>query len=212
MQRQRERGEVAQAARDLVAAGLVVGTSGNVSQRAGELVAITPSGVPADRLDAAAVCLVDREGRQVDGELVPSSELGMHLAAYARRPLGAVVHTHSPYATAAGAVVDELPAVHYLVATLGGPLRVVPYATYGTPELAAAAATGLADRDAVLLRNHGVTTVGADLAAAHARAVTVEWLCQVVALTRAFGTPATLDAAELDHVAAQLRNYGQPPP
>lgn len=162
-----EREDVCRWARPAAADGLVVARSGNVSARAGGLLAITPTGVDPDDLRPQDVPVVDLEGRPVDGGRRPSSELPMHLAAYAgdtaRR---AVVHTHAAHATAVSTLVDEVPAVSYLLALLGGPVRVAPYATYGTTALAAGASAALDGRSGCLLRNHGTLTAGADLAQA----------------------------------------------
>ena len=107
---ERCRTAVAAAARHLAAAGLVRGTSGNVSARAGELVAITPTGAALDALAAEQVSVIDMAGTIVGGELAPTSELGLHLGVYERYGAGAVVHTHAPTATALSCVLDELPA------------------------------------------------------------------------------------------------------
>ena len=143
--------------------GLVVGTAGNLSIRAGELVAITPSSVDYDELDPGLVCVVGLDGETVEGERSPSSELPMHLAVYHATGAAAIVHTHAPYATTLGTVVDELPAIHYMIAELGGPVRVAPYATFGSDELAGSVMAALDGRSAVLLGSHGTLTIGDSL-------------------------------------------------
>ncbi|EFF90349.1 L-fuculose phosphate aldolase, partial [Streptomyces sp. e14] len=125
-------------ARRTVVDGLVVGTSGNVSVRVADTVLVTPSGVPYDRLTPGDLTGVGLDGRQVLGSLVPTSELPLHLAVYRATDAGAVVHTHAVHATAVSTLVPELPLVHYMAGALGGPVRVAPYATYGTEELARA--------------------------------------------------------------------------
>lgn len=215
-----ERAALIEHARRLGPDGLAVGTSGNLSVRVGEVVAITPSGMDYDALTPGSMCLVDLDGRPVpDGDdgvgppvpPAPSSELPMHLAVYRATDAGAVVHTHPLHATAISAVLDELPPVHYLTAALGGPVRVAPYATYGSAELAAGSVVALAGRSAVLLRNHGATTHGPTLAEAYRRSVLLEWLCALHCTARALGEPRLIEAAELDRVAARLASYGQPP-
>lgn len=126
-------GALVETARRTVADGLVVGTSGNVSVRVGDLVLVTPTGVPYDRLTPADALAVDLDGRRVLGSLAPTSELPLHLALYRATGAGAVVHTHAVHATAVSTLVDELPPIHYMTAALGGPVRVAPYALYGTP-------------------------------------------------------------------------------
>ena len=121
-----ERERVAAAARRLAADGLVLGTAGNVSERGGELVAITPTGAALQDVRADEMTIVDLDGRHVHGSLAPSSELGLHLGVYNRFGAGAVVHTHAPIATALSCVLAELPVVHYEMLMLGGPVRVAP--------------------------------------------------------------------------------------
>jgi len=207
-----EREAIVRLAQRLRPDGLVVGTAGNLSARAGDLVAITPSGLDYDALAPELVCVVGLDGKPVEAELAPSTELPMHLAVYARTAAAAVVHTHSPFATAVACAQDELPAVHYLHAELGGSVRVAPYATFGTPELAQSMATGLEGRSAVLLANHGTITVGESLDRAYANSVLLEWLAALYARTRALGPARRLEDAELARVAERLVGYGQAAP
>ena len=206
-----ERTEVAAACRRLAAAGLVRGTSGNVSVRAGDLVAITPTGAALAGLQAEEVAVVDLAGAQRDGPLAPTSEIELHLSVYAdREDARAVVHTHAPAATALSCVLDELPCVHYEMLLLGGPVRVAPYVTFGTPELAAACVEGLRERTAVLLANHGTVTLGHDLGAAVNATELLEWASDLYARASALGTPRALDEADRLAVveAATARAYG----
>mgnify|MGYP000950773649 FL=1 len=131
------RSAVAEAAQAVARARLVVAGAGNLSVREGELVAITPRGARLEHLTADECTVVDLAGRHREGDRRASSELPLHLSVYESTDALAVVHTHSVYATAVSAVATELPAVHYACADLGGPLRVAPYATFGTEELAA---------------------------------------------------------------------------
>ncbi|MFV0130526.1 class II aldolase/adducin family protein [Streptomyces sp. HMX112] len=198
-------------ARRTVTDGLVVGTSGNVSVRVGDLVLVTPSGVPYDRLTPADATVVDLAGNRVRGELTPTSELPMHLEIYRHTPAGAVVHTHAVHATAVSTLVTELPPIHYMAAALGGPVRVAPYALYGTEELAGHMLTALADRTACLLRNHGTVAYGDSLDQAYDRTAQLEWMCRVwlTASSVPGHTPALLPPGELDRVAEKFRGYGQ---
>jgi L-fuculose-phosphate aldolase len=170
-----EKEAVAAAARRLAAEGLVLGTAGNVSVRRDDLVAVTPTGAILSDARAVDVAIVDLEGRQVEGAVAPTSELPLHLGAYARYGVGAVVHTHAPMATALSCVLDELPAVHYQMAALGGSVRVASYATAGTQALANMTLDAMADRAAVLMSNHGTLCVGADLPAAVDNSLLLEW-------------------------------------
>src|SRR5215470_15117551 len=211
-----ERAAVAAAGRRLLADRLVVGTAGNVSVRAGDMVAVTPSGVRYETLTAAQVGVHRVGGEPVEAPLPPSSELPLHLAVYAATGAAAVVHTHSVAATALSCLVDAVPPVHYYTAMFGGPVPVAPYATYGSAELAGHAAAALAGRTGCLLANHGAVTVGDSLDAAYDRAVYLEWLCEVVLRTLSVGAsaglvPRLLDGAELARVAAKLAGYGRRP-
>ncbi|MEV7904036.1 class II aldolase/adducin family protein [Streptomyces anulatus] len=204
--------EVVDTARRSAADGLVVGTSGNVSARVGDLVLVTPSGVPYDRLGPRDAVCVDLEGRQVLGDLGPTSELPLHLAVYRSTDAAAVVHTHAVHATAVSTLVTEVPLVHYAAAILGGPVRTAAYARYGTPELAEAMLGALEGRTGCLLANHGTVTYGDTLAQAYERTAQLEWLCHLwlTASSVPGRTPALLDAAQLDEVTEALKGYGQP--
>jgi L-fuculose-phosphate aldolase len=203
--------DVVDTARRSVADGLVVGTSGNVSARVGDLVLVTPTGVPYDRLGPGDAVVVDLTGRQVGGELRPTSELPMHLAVYRATAARAIVHTHAPHATAVSTLVDRLPAVHYMAAALGGRIRVAEYATYGSDRLAAAVLTALRDRTGCLMRNHGTLVYADTLDKAYDNTAQLEWMCRVwlLAASAGSGAPSTLSGRELTRVAEKLRGYGQ---
>jgi L-fuculose-phosphate aldolase len=203
MRLEAERSAVVETARQLAARQLVVNTSGNVSVRAGGWLAITPSALPYERMRAEDVCLVDiATGTPEAGGLMPSTELPLHLAVYRDTAAGAVVHTHSHFATVLSTLEDFLPPIHYDIGDLGPDVPVAPYATFGSAELAATTSRYLRDRNAVLMRNHGVTTVAHDLPRALARAFSVEWIASVYWHARVLGRPTLLDAEELKRVAA----------
>ena len=202
------RERVAAAARELAAAGLVLGTAGNLSERVGELVAVTPTGARLEELTAADITVVDLEGTVVDGALAPTSEAALHLGVYHHHRAGAVVHTHAPMATALSCVLDELPCVHYQMLQLGGPVRVVPYFTFGTPELAEATVAGLEGRQAALMANHGAITTGHDLSAAVENAHLLEWACTVYWRAAAVGSPRALTEADLAAVIQTVVRSG----
>ncbi|GAA2773282.1 class II aldolase/adducin family protein [Streptomyces rameus] len=195
-------------ARRTVAEGLVAGTSGNVSARTGDLVLVTPSGVPYDRLTPADLTGVDLTGRQVLGTLVPTSELPMHLAVYRTTDARAVVHTHAVHATAVSTLVPELPPVHYMAAALGGPVRVAPYAAYGTGELAENMLRALTG---CLLQNHGTITYGATLDQAYDRTAQLEWMCRLWLTASSVPglTPTLLTEAQVTEAGERLKGYGQ---
>ncbi len=208
------REQVAVAARRLAAEGLVLGTAGNVSQRAGDQVAVSPTGAVLAELEAADVCVVALDGRQLDGTLAPTSELDLHLGAINRHGCGAVVHTHAPMSTAAACVLDELPCVHYAMLALGGDVPVAPYATFGTPALAESVVAALEGRTAALMASHGAVTVGADAAAALDLALLLEWAATVYLNAARAGEPRVLDQGEREAVITAVveRGYGSTKP
>jgi L-fuculose-phosphate aldolase len=156
--------------RRMAAGGLVLGAAGNVSARAGDLVAISPSALPYDTLRADDLCLVTRAREHVVGPK-PRVELPMHRAVLAaRQDVGAVVHTHSPYATALSLVGDSVP--------------VAKAAPSGTAELAEAVLAAAGDGDAVVVRGHGPVCFGVDLADALARAFALEDDARIRALAK----------------------------
>jgi L-fuculose-phosphate aldolase len=197
------RREVVEAARAVAAARLVVAGAGNISVRDGDHIAITPRGGRLAELVPADCTVVDLAGTHLEGDRRASSELPLHLAVYADTDAAAIVHTHSVFATAVAAVATELPAVHYACADLGGPLRVAPYATFGSDELAAHVAAALHGRSAALMANHGVVAIGATATEAVERATLTEWLAEVYVHARAAGTPTVLGEDELRAVAEQ---------
>src|SRR5689334_14156887 len=192
---EREREQVAAAARQLAAAGLVAGTSGNVSARRDDRVAITPTGGMLAELEPDQVTVVDLEGNVVGGDLAPTSEIDLHLGVYRAYEAGAVVHSHAPMGTALSCVLDELPCIHYEMLLLGGAVRVAPYATFGTPELADAVVAALDGRTAALMSNHGAVTQGADVEAAVRATELLEWAATLYWNAHAIGTPRILDEA-----------------
>jgi L-fuculose-phosphate aldolase len=209
-----ERQAIVDGGKTMLGVGLTSGTGGNLSTfcRRRELVAISPSGVAYDVMQPRDVVLVDLTGHPVEGDLAPSSELGFHLNIYRRRPeVGAVVHTHSIYATTLACLGWELPAVHYLVGFAGHKVPLAPYATFGTDELAVNVADTLADDyNAVLLANHGAVAVGANLKAALNTAEEVEFVARIFYQARCVGSPLILSDREMDTVIRKFKHYGRP--
>lgn len=204
---------LAAAARRTAEEGLVVGTGGNLSVRDGERLLVTATGVDLARCTAADVVAVGLDGTPLDPAApAPTSELPLHLGVHAdaRSGAGAVVHVHAPWSTAAACVLDELPVVHYQQLLLGGSVRVAPYATFGTPELAAGVRAALAGRSAALMANHGAVVVGACLDQALERALLLEWLCALHHRASALGEVRTLSEAQQHEVvlAALASGYG----
>jgi len=190
--------------------GLNRGTSGNVSCREGDHFLITPSGVPVPQLRPDGIVAMDFSGKII-GKGKPSSEWHFHLDLLKNRPeLNAIVHTHSPHATALACLREDLPAFHYMIAVAGGDsVRCAPYALFGTEALSANAVHAMKDRKACLLANHGLIAAGRDLDEAMAVAVEIESLCQQYLLARQTGQPVLLSSAEMQAVIERFRSYGR---
>ena len=184
----RSRRDVVDAVHALARQRLVTGTSGNVSARLADgTVLITPSGRDYARMRPRDLAIVRLDGAVVSAPFPPSSEVPLHLAIYQETDALAVVHTHQMHATAVGLVTDELPSVHYAIRALGGPVRVAPYATFGSRELAANVLAAMRDRRAAIMRNHGAVTTGATVAEALSNAEKLEWLAELYLRSRVAG-------------------------
>ena len=200
------------AARRLDAAGMMPSKSGNISQRHGDGFVITPVALPYAQMTEADLVQVAPDGGVVPGAAHrPSSEWRLHAAIYAARPdIGAVVHTHSPRATALSCARRGIPPFHYMVLLAGGPIRCAQHATFGTEALARHCVAALAGRRAVLLANHGVVACGATLAAAITLAFEVENLAgQYLDLLASGLKPVLLTKRDLAEAAAQFAGYGR---
>jgi len=207
------RAEVVRVARLLRTRELAIGTSGNVGARLADgRIAITPSTMDYDDMTPDDIVIVEPDGSPSEGRRQPTSELRIHLEVFAARPdVRAIVHSHSPFATAWATTRRDLPAVHYLLALLVGPgrdtLRVAPYATFGTDELARSAVTTLGEDQAVLLANHGAVAVAGSLASALERAERVEELAMLAWRAAQIGGATVLSAAELDDARDQMARF-----
>jgi len=199
------------ACRELTSRGLTHGTSGNVSVRCDERrFLVSPSGIDYEVLEADDVALMDLDGRWF-GRRRPSSEWRFHRDIFnSRRDIGAIVHTHSPHATALACTGRGIPAFHYMVAVAGGSdIRCAPYYAFGTQELSDAALAALKDRKACLLANHGVIATGADLPGAISLAGEVENLAHQYCVALSLGEVRILDDTEMCRVIEKFRTYGQ---
>jgi L-fuculose-phosphate aldolase len=203
--------------RDMNALGINRGKSGNVSARVpgrrfgGFL--ITPTGMAYDTMKARDVVAVTAQG-DARGARLPSSEWRFHRDLYlAREDLHAIVHAHSPFATALACMPRGIPSFHYMVALAGGrDIRCAPYRTFGTQALADQAVAAMKGRRACLLANHGMIAAGGSLAEALALAVEVETLAEIYWRALQLGEPALLSPREMDDVLVRFRTYGQPTP
>ena len=199
------------AARSLQKHQLGTGTAGNLSARVEQGYLITPTGVDYELLTPAHIVRMDLQGNRAAGDLKPSSEWRFHQDIYAQRmDIDAIVHTHSPCATALACTRQNLPAFHYMVAGAGGSsIRCAEYATYGTQELSDHALAALAGSQACLLANHGVIALGKDVDAAFKMAQLVEELAKHYLFSRMFGSPVLLDEAEMKVNLDKFKTYGK---
>lgn len=205
-----QRQQVAETALSLLETGLVVNTSGNASVRVDDDIIITPSTREYDSLQAEDICVIDLDGKMTDGRYLPSSETPLHLAIYNSRPdIHAIVHTHSVHATAVSTLVQELPAIHYQMVDLGGPVPVAPYETFGSHELAASVLGVLTERTAALMQNHGSITVADTLKKALARTIALEWCCEVWLKAVTANEPSTLDEAQMEAAKRQMESIAR---
>ena len=207
-----ERAAIVTFGRKLITSNLTTGSGGNLSvcNRAEGLVAIKPSGVDYFDLTPEDVVVMTLAGEIVEGRLKPSSEFNFHLGLMRhRQDIQAVVHTHSVYATTIACLGWELPAVHYLVGFSGNKVPLAPYATFGTQQLADNILGAIGGYNACLLANHGLVTVGANLATAFAAAEEIELVARIYYQARGIGTPVILSDAEMAVVCEKFKTYGQ---
>jgi L-fuculose-phosphate aldolase len=196
--------------REIARRGLTCGTSGNVSIRRDERgFFVSPTGMDYESLEPDDIPLVEFDGRWY-GKRRPSSEWRFHRDILrARRDMGAIVHTHSPYATALASTGRGIPAFHYMVAAAGGSdIRCAPYRTFGSQQLSDAAVAALEGRRACLLANHGVITLGKNPRAALALAAEVEDLALKYCAVLAIGEVRLLEETEMQRVLEKFRSYG----
>jgi L-fuculose-phosphate aldolase len=190
--------------------GINQGTSGNVSARTEEGFIITASGIPYDVMDTEHIVEMDLDGGYY-GKYLPSTEWRMHMDIFKARPeAGAIVHTHSIYATALSTLRKDIPPFHYMIGVTGGStLRVSDYAEFGTQALSDTMLAALKDRAACLLANHGQIAFGPNLDKALWLAGEIETLCQQYWAASLAGKPVILTDAQMKTVLARFKTYGK---
>ena len=195
---------------------LTRGTGGNISifDRREGLIAISPSGIDYTVMKPEDVVVVDETGKIVEGQMKPSSELGMHLACYqARSDISAVVHTHSTFATVIACTQQEVPPVSYLIAFAGqSTVPCIPYYSFGSRELADA--TGSVFRDnrnlhATLLGNHGLVACHSTIRDAFSAAEEIEFVCELYYRTKLMGNVHLLSESDVADTLDRFSRYGQ---
>ncbi|EXI62700.1 fuculose phosphate aldolase [Mannheimia granulomatis] len=190
--------------------GLNQGTAGNVSVRYRDGMLITPTGTPYEEMTEDSIVFVDAKGKHEEGKL-PSSEWQFHLAVYEARPeLNAVVHNHARNCAAVSILGEPIPAIHYMIACTGTDhIPCVPYAPFGTHQLADYVREGIRGSKAILLAHHGLITADKTLdkalGVAHEVEVIAEWYLKLLAT----GKPIpTLNKEQMDVVLEKFKSYG----
>ena len=206
------RGAIIAACRDMNAAGVNHGTSGNISVRFGDRMLITPSATAYAAMTPDMIASMPLEGGGADGPLKPSTEWPFHLALYRARPdIGAIVHAHPTFATALSICRRPIPPVHYMIAAFGGDsVSVADYALFGSTALAEAVVRAMRDRFACLMANHGALAAGDSLATALWRMIELETLARQYGEALRIGEPVLLSQPEMTAALERIRGYGRP--
>ncbi len=208
------RQEIVDMGNKIASTGLVMGTWGNISSRVSgtELMAISPSGVNYDTIKPENIPIMDFEGNIISGDMIPSIEWHMHLEIYKARPeINAIIHTHSAYCTAMAIARKPIPgACEDMVQIVGGDVRVAEYVLPGTLELGLSAVKAMADRNAVLLANHGLIGAGPNMNEAYKIVNVVEKSAQATIFATIMGGVVPLSQEDIDAMRNfYLNSYGQ---
>ena len=211
-----EREQLLKTAQKLISTGLNKGTAGNCSVRSGDGFLVTPSGMAVEDMTSASMVQMHLNGKVEHGSYepnkIPSSEWRFHRDILQNRPeIGAVIHTHSMFATTLACLHKDIPPFHYMIAVVGGDsIRCAPYALFGSQQLSDNALAALQDRKACLLANHGMIALGRDLDDALAVTVEVENLCeQYWRILQIEPSPPLLTEQEMREVFQQFKGYGK---
>lgn len=208
MTNQTSRQQLLATSRRLIELDLNRGSSGNVSVRDGAAMLITPSALQVAEMTPESMVCMDLQGNILQGGK-PSSEWRFHRDILAARPeIGAVIHTHSTFATTIACLRKDVPAVHYMIAIAGGDtIRCTPYSVFGEQELSDHVLEALQGRKACLLGNHGMIALGVDLDDALAVAIEVEFLCEIYWRTLQAGEPHILTSQQMHDVKQKFVEY-----
>lgn len=209
---QKEREMIVAYGKKMLSAGLTRGTGGNLSSydRKLERMAITPSGIPYEEIEAEDIMIMKLDGTIVEGNKTPSSKHAMHEIVYRTRDdVGAMLHVHSTFAVTLACLNEDLPAVDYRVAySRERSVKCAPYASFGTTDLALNALKTMGNQNAVLLANHGMNVVGPDLPKAFAIAEQLEFCAELYVRARTIGKPVILPDDEMDEMVERFKIAG----
>lgn len=209
---QDEREKIVEYCQKLITNGLTKGTGGNISiyNQEEKLMAISPSGIDYFKTKPEDVVVLDLDGKIVDGNRKPSSEIDMHRIFYVKRPgINSVVHAHSIYSSVLACLNWSIEPIHYLIGYSGKNVRCTKYCTFGTAELAHSAYEGMKDRNAVILGNHGLLAVGTDIAKAFDTLEEIEFCAEIYYKAKIAGKPVVLSDGDMDIVLDKFKSYGQ---
>ena len=191
---------------------LFAGTSGNLSvyDRENDVIIITPSSIAYETMELEDIMVIKTDGTIVEGKHKPSSEWRMHAEIYKKlSSVNSIVHTHSPYATSFAVSGESIPVILIeMVPFLGGDVKVAKFALPGTPEVGTEALKVLPNRNACLLANHGVLTIGKNLAQAHIRAIYVEDAAKIYAMAKWNGHVNVMEDKYVDAMLERMKNKG----
>ncbi len=207
-----EREQIVHYSRELTRRGLTTGTGGNISifDPDQAVFALSPSGMDYSRMEDTDIVILDLEGKLVDGERKPSTELDLHRVFYLNRnDILAVVHTHAIFGATLAVMNKGIPPCHYLIGFCGRDVRCTEYKDFGTLDFAHAALEGMQDRYGVLLGNHGSLTAGADIEYAFNAAEELEFVAQIYYRCLCIGEPKLLSDRDMDVALEKFRTYGQ---
>lgn len=208
-----ERKLIVEYGKKLITCNLTKGTGGNISvyNREKNIIAISPSGMDYFQTTPEDVVLIDIEGNIIEACRKPSSEVKMHIIFYKNRDdVNSVVHTHSTFATTIATLNWDIPPIHYLMAFAGTKVPCSQYATFGTEEIAENANKAMGKEfKATLLANHGLLTVGKNIAEAFSIAEIIEFMAEIYYRTKCIGNPTLIDKKEMQLMIEKFRSYGQ---
>lgn len=207
-----ERKQLVEYGNQMLSEQLTTGTGGNLSifVREDNVMLITPSGIPYHETTEADIVLMTLEGNVLEGNRKPSSEYDMHRIFYQKsQDVNAVVHTHSEYATVFACLQEDILPLHYIIGSIGNRIRCCAYETFGTAKLADVAYEAMKEDKGILLGNHGVLTIGQDLASAFSVAKDVEFIAKLYYRAKSIGSPILLNEDQMAEVIDKFGTYGQ---
>lgn len=207
-----ERKQLVEYGKQMLSEQLTTGTGGNLSIfiREDNVMLITPSGIPYHQTTEADIVLMTLEGQVLEGNRKPSSEYDMHRIFYQKsQDTNAVVHTHSEYATVFACLQEDILPLHYIIGSIGNRIRCCAYETFGTAKLAEVAYEAMKEDKGILLGNHGVLAIGADLASAFSVAKDIEFIAKLYYRAKSIGQPILLNEDQMAAVIDKFGTYGQ---